>query len=87
MDECEKENIGRFLLPREELRVPLSIAVEPVLVVIGQQDIEAEHLAGPSWVLLLLHLQPCVNVVVGTNSWAVCVSVAMAVIMFVVMGV
>ena len=85
MDECEKEDIGRFLLPREELRVPLSIAVEPVLVVIGQQDIEAEHLAGPSWVILLL--QPCVNVLVGTNSWAVCVSVAMAVIMFVVMGV
>ena len=39
---------------------------------------------------LLLHLQPRVNVLltgvlVGTHSWAVCVSVTMAVIVFMVM--
>ena len=41
---------------------------------------------------LLLHLQPRVHVLltgvlVGTHSWAVCVSVTMAVIVFMVMGV
>ena len=92
MDKGEKEDISRLLLPREELRVPLSVAVKAVLVVIGQQDVEAKHFAGPSWVASLLHLQPGVSVLrtgvlVGTNSWAVCVSVTMAVVVLMVMGV
>ena len=92
MDEGEKEDIGRLLLPREELWVPLSVAVKAVLVIIGQQDVEAEHFARPSRVAPFLHLQPRVSVLltsvlVGTHSWAVRVPVTMAVVVVVVMGV
>ena len=92
MDEGEKEDIGCLLLPREELWVPLGIAVKAVLVVICQQDVEAEHFAWPSRVAPFLHLQPRVSVLltgvlVGTLSWAVRVPVTMAVVVVMVMGV
>ena len=91
MDEGEEENIGRLLLPRKELRVPLGVAVEAVLVVISEQDVEPENFTRPSWVAALLYFQPCVCVLVavimGSRTRCMCVVIAVAVIVFMVVGV
>ena len=84
MDEREEENICSFLLPWEEFRVPFRCAVEAILVVISQQDIESKHLTWPSWVGTILHFQPGVSVVVGTRAWTVSVPIAVAVVVVVV---